>query len=209
MEARCRELERQVATLQRERDELQKDVESLCLSNGASMFSSSYVLSERFAATEAEFKETRGKLAQAAGECDALRVLTSASNKDFVRIQWNRLEPIGVAPCNQIIASGFGKAGIKAIFYRYFTVFGRPATPFRGCGAPGGRARPAQRPSTALRGILGLPDLRTVKTINSSRWRGLKRESEHRLEPMEGRFLSKIASLAALANSNNRLEPIN
>ncbi len=27
---------------------------------------------------------------------------------------------------------------------------------------------------------------RTVKTINSSRWRGLKRISEHRLEPMEG-----------------------
>jgi hypothetical protein len=69
-----------------------------------------------------------------------------ASNKDFGRIQWNRLEPMGSAPCNQIIASGFGAAGIKAVFFSYFTVFGRPAAPYRGCGASGGRARPAQRP---------------------------------------------------------------
>lgn len=38
-EARIRELERRLTTVTRERDDLQKDVESLCLENGSSMFS--------------------------------------------------------------------------------------------------------------------------------------------------------------------------
>jgi hypothetical protein len=81
-------------------------------------------------------------------------------------------------------------------FFRYFTVFGRPATPFRGCGAPG--AAPARRsvPNSFTRHPR---PPRTVKTINSSRWRGLKRESEHRLEPMEGSFFFQNSlPLAAL-----------
>jgi hypothetical protein len=46
----------------------------------------------------------------------------------------------------------------QSVFYRHFTVFDRPAPPFRGCGASGGRARPAASP-TALCGILILPEL--------------------------------------------------
>jgi hypothetical protein len=97
-------------------------------------------------------------------------------------IAWSRL---GSAPCNQIVASGFGAAGIKAFFYRYFTVFGRPAAPFivaRLQAAPPGAAYPPSftrrfRPPRAPR---------TIKTINSSRWKGVEKESWHRLESMEG-----------------------
>jgi hypothetical protein len=41
LEQRVRELERRLASVLQERDELQKDVEALCLQNGGSMFSSS------------------------------------------------------------------------------------------------------------------------------------------------------------------------
>jgi hypothetical protein len=52
---------------------------------------------------------------------------------------------------------GFGAAGIKAIFYRYFTVF-RP--PRRSIPRLWRHVRPPRPPPTALvRGMLGLPDL--------------------------------------------------
>ncbi len=52
--------------------------------------------------------------------------VTSASNKGFGLIQWNRLEPTGAAACNQIIASGFGAAEIKSGFWRFPTIFFAP-----------------------------------------------------------------------------------
>ncbi len=111
---------------------------------------------------------------------------SSASNKDFGRIQWNRLEPIGVGACNQIIASGFGAAGIKA----FFTVILRFSTapPLHSAVVARLEAAPARSsvPHSFTRHFRPPRPPRTVKTINSSRWRGLKRESEHRLEPMEG-----------------------
>ncbi len=98
-----------------------------------------------------------------------LAVATSASNKH----------------CNQIIASGFGAAESKrffALFYsfrlsrrsirRLWRVW-RPHPP--GAASPQLYAAFWASPSSSNR-----------QTINSSRWRGLKRESEHRLEPMEG-----------------------
>ena len=52
MESRIRELERKLAAVTSERDDLLKDVEALALSTGSSMFSSSYVLSERVSAVD-------------------------------------------------------------------------------------------------------------------------------------------------------------
>jgi hypothetical protein len=92
-------------------------------------------------------------------------------------------------------------------FLTVCAVSGRPAAPFRGCGAPGGRARPPQRSPQLYAAFRPPRAPRTVKTINRSRWRGLKRESEHRLEPMEGivfffknRFFARCAR-----NQRNRL----
>ena len=52
MESRIRDLERKLAAVTTERDDLLKDVEALAISNGSSMFSSSYVLSERVSAVD-------------------------------------------------------------------------------------------------------------------------------------------------------------
>ena len=52
LEHRVKELERKLATVTQERDDLLKDVEALAISNGSSMFSSSYVLSERVSAVD-------------------------------------------------------------------------------------------------------------------------------------------------------------
>jgi hypothetical protein len=48
-----------------------------------------------------------------------VRVRVSASNKDFGRIQWNRLEPMGVWVGVLGLGAGFGVAGIKAVFNRF------------------------------------------------------------------------------------------
>ncbi len=159
--------------------------------------------------------------------------LTSALNKDFGRIQWNRLEPIGSAPCNHIIASGFGAAGIKAVFYSF-----RPPRHSIPRLWRAWRPRPPGAASpTSLRGLspLAWRDVpvpgpvpasfhffllhyrpprppRTVKTINSSRWRGLERESEHRLEPMEGvdffqKSLRSLRSRIQIIGSNRYAGP--
>ena len=52
LEQRVRDLERKLSLVQSERDDLLKDVEALAISNGSSMFSSSYVLSERVSAVD-------------------------------------------------------------------------------------------------------------------------------------------------------------
>jgi hypothetical protein len=92
---------------------------------------------------------------------------------------------------------------------RLLTVFLQlSAAPFRDCGAPGGRSRPPQRSPQLYAAFRPPRAPRAVKRINHSRWRGLARESEHRLEPMEGvDFFSKITSLAALA-INGIAEPM-
>ncbi len=64
LEQRVRDLERKYAAVTAERDELQRDVEALCLSQSGDMFSTgSYVLTERIKATEAELKEERARSA--------------------------------------------------------------------------------------------------------------------------------------------------
>ncbi len=121
---------------------------------------------------------------------------------EFNGIAWSRW---GSAPCNQRIASGFGAAGIKAVFDHFFS-FRSPHS------AVGARleAAPARRsvsPSFTRR--LGLPELpepskesiaadggawQGNQSIGSSRWRGsivfknrfarCARELNNRLEPI-------------------------
>ena len=64
LELRVRELERKLASVTQERDDLLKDVEALAISNGSSMFSGSYVLSERVSAVDQELKEARGLISR-------------------------------------------------------------------------------------------------------------------------------------------------
>ena len=59
---RIRELEKKLIAVVQERDDLLKDVEALAISNGSSMFSSSYVLSERVSAVDIELKEARAAI---------------------------------------------------------------------------------------------------------------------------------------------------
>ncbi len=109
-------------------------------------------------------------------------VLRIRSSAEFNGIAWSRL---GSAPCNQIIASGFRAAGIKAflpLFYSFRPPRLHSAVVARLEAAPAWRSVP----HSFTRHFRPPRPPRTVITINSSQWRGLKRESEHRLEPMEG-----------------------
>ena len=131
-----------------------------------------------------------------------IRIRISA---EFNGIAWSRW---GSAPCNQIIAKCFGVAGIKAFFDR-FSVLGRPAAPICDCGA---LDHPAQRPPQLNAAFQASPSSPNCKTINSSRWRGLKRESEHRLEPMEGvdffqKSLRSLRSRIQIIGSNRYAGP--
>jgi hypothetical protein len=92
-----------------------------------------------------------------------------------------------------------GPAGIKAFLTVFFTVFGRPAAPFRDCGAPGGLP--------ALRGVLGLPEL-PEHSNQQQPMKGPEKGISASAQAGGGRFFSKNASLAALSDSNNRLEPV-
>ncbi len=58
-ELRIKDLERRLASVTQERNDLQKDVEALCLSSGSSMFSRSFVLTERIKAVDSELQESR------------------------------------------------------------------------------------------------------------------------------------------------------
>ncbi|MEW5297498.1 MAG: hypothetical protein WDW36_000704 [Sanguina aurantia] len=60
--ARVRELERQLAQVKLERDELRNDIEALCLKEGSSIFDRSYVMSERVASSGVELKELRERV---------------------------------------------------------------------------------------------------------------------------------------------------
>jgi hypothetical protein len=113
---------------------------------------------------------------------------------------------MGSAPRNQIIASGFGATGIKAVFGRYFIVFGRSIPRLWRAWRP---RPPGAASPTALRGILSLPEL--PEPQNNQQQPMERPEKGIRASAQAdggGRFFSKIASLAALANSNNRPEPI-
>jgi len=68
-----RELEKKLLLITQERDQLQRDVETLCLQNGSSMFSASYVLTERIKATDAELKDVRSTNLQLTLDCDSLK----------------------------------------------------------------------------------------------------------------------------------------
>jgi hypothetical protein len=90
----------------------------------------------------------------------------------FSRIKKSLRSRWGLAPCNQSIASGFGAV---------FDGFRSPTTPFRGFGAPGGCARPAQHPLGFARRF---GSVRAVQTINSSLWRVPSWRSKRRSGPM-------------------------
>ncbi|GAX74638.1 hypothetical protein CEUSTIGMA_g2086.t1 [Chlamydomonas eustigma] len=84
MESRIRELEKKLASVCQERDDLQKDVEALCLQNGSSMFSGSYVLAERVKALDADLKNARGNISSLQNEKD--RLLEDVSNLKIAKI---------------------------------------------------------------------------------------------------------------------------
>lgn len=69
---RLRELDRRLTAVTRERDQLASDVEALCLRDGGSMFSRSYVLTERIRSTETELSEERAKTDALATEKEKL-----------------------------------------------------------------------------------------------------------------------------------------
>ncbi len=60
--AALRDLQQRLKQVTEERDALQKDVEALCLSNGGSMFSGSYVLSEQIVSVQRELREAKRDL---------------------------------------------------------------------------------------------------------------------------------------------------
>lgn len=70
---RIKELEALLSTVQQERDDLQRDVESLCLQQSGSMWSSSYVLSERLSGLEKELSKYKYQLARLTQERDNLK----------------------------------------------------------------------------------------------------------------------------------------
>lgn len=70
---RISELEKQLAAVTRERDDLHRDVEALCLSRGSHMFSSSYVISEKLVNLEEELKQLRKECKSATQQRDSLQ----------------------------------------------------------------------------------------------------------------------------------------
>lgn len=73
-EARLKQLEKQLSKVTLQRDELQRDVETLCMQgSGNSIFDSSSVLSERIYANEQEISKTRSQLEAVTEERDHLR----------------------------------------------------------------------------------------------------------------------------------------
>lgn len=73
-EARLKQLEKQLSKVTLQRDELQRDVETLCMQgSGNSIFDSSSVLSERIYANEQEISKTRSRLEAVTEERDHLR----------------------------------------------------------------------------------------------------------------------------------------
>ena len=73
-EARLKQLEKQLSKVTLQRDELQRDVETLCMQgSGNSIFDHSSVLSERIYANEQEISKTRSQLEAVTEERDHLR----------------------------------------------------------------------------------------------------------------------------------------
>lgn len=73
-EAKLKQLEKQLIKVTLQRDELQRDVETLCMQgSGNSIFDSSSVLSERIYANEQEISKTRSQLEAVTEERDNLR----------------------------------------------------------------------------------------------------------------------------------------
>jgi hypothetical protein len=86
----------------------------------------------------------------------------------FGRFQKSLRSRWGLGPCNQSIASGFGATEIKSGFWRFLTVFGRLAAPFRALArVEAALARRSDHSGFARRS----GSVRAVKTINGSRWR--------------------------------------
>ncbi len=83
----------------------------------------------------------------------------------FGRIQKSLRSRWGLGPCNQSIASGFGAAEIKSVFFAVFDVFRCPARALARVEAA--LARRIDHTGFARR----LWSVRAVKTINGSRWR--------------------------------------
>lgn len=84
------ELERQVAQLLQEKEDLQRDVENLCLSAGSNMFSSSYVLSERIYSAEKELSLVKSQLTKVMQERDNFKedIVQFKNSKKAVDNSW-------------------------------------------------------------------------------------------------------------------------
>eukprot|EP00884_Botryococcus_braunii_P015731 jgi/Botrbrau1/2841/Bobra.0125s0048.3 len=74
LEDLVKQLQKELATVKAERDDLEKDVENLCMQNGnASIFSRSAVLSERIYSTDKELSKAKKQLETVTAERDSLR----------------------------------------------------------------------------------------------------------------------------------------
>lgn len=73
LQSRVWELERQLVQVQQERDDLQKDVEALCLKDSSAMHKSSSVMSGRLVSAEKELRSVKAQLAQADAERASLQ----------------------------------------------------------------------------------------------------------------------------------------
>jgi hypothetical protein len=76
-----------------ERDQLERDVEQLCMSRGGHMFSSSYVLAQRLQFLEGEVKQQRLALRSVTTERDGmqedmLQIRSSKRQADQVCLEW-------------------------------------------------------------------------------------------------------------------------
>ena len=68
------DLRQQLKRVSQHRDELERDVENLCMQNdSSSIFSSSMIVSERIFSTEKELSKTKSQLEAVLGERDSLR----------------------------------------------------------------------------------------------------------------------------------------
>ena len=80
----CAVLEKQLAKIQRERDDLAKDVEFLCAQSNSSIFDSSMVLSERVYSAEKELSKLKGQVSKIAVE----EMILSISPPVVLRPAW-------------------------------------------------------------------------------------------------------------------------
>jgi hypothetical protein len=132
----------------------------------------------------------------------------SASNKDFARIQWNRVEPMGVGALQSKNRLWLRSGRNQMRFLTLFQFSAAPPPLFAVVARL--EAAPARRsvlPSFTRR--LGLPELpepsKESIAADGGAWQGNRASAR---ADGGGRFFSKIASLAALAINGIGSEPM-